>query len=412
MDPKKVYVVGVGFEGKGSLSKEALGLIEKAEVLYGGKRLLRWFSEYEGLKIPIGSDIPGVVQEIQGRLGVRRQAVLASGDPLFFGIGETLIQALGKPSVEVLPGLSSLQIAFSRIKEGYSDAVFVSLHARGLRELFAHVPHAKKIGILTDSTNTPGCIASEVLQRIGPLYTAYVLENLGGESERVVFGELEDIASQTFGPLNVMVLLKKEPGPKEAYPILGILDEAFAQRTPDKGLITKSEVRAVSLSKLSLKETSVVYDIGAGSGSIGLEAARIAKKGRVYAIEKNEEAIEHIGQNRLKLAVANLEMIQGEAPEILEAIPEAPDAVFVGGSGGKMEEILEKTARMLRPHGHIVLNIARIETLQETLKTLKRLGFETEVTLIQVARSKELMGLTRFLGLNPVFIVSGWRRPR
>jgi precorrin-6Y C5,15-methyltransferase (decarboxylating) len=312
--------------------------------------------------------------------------------------------------VEVLPGLSSLQLAFSRIKEGYSNAVFVSLHARGLKELFAHVPHAQKIGILTDPTNAPKRIASELLERVGPVYKAYVLENLGYDNERVSFGELEDIALKDFEPLNVMVLLKKEPGPKEAYPILGVLDEEFVHRTPDKGLITKSEVRAISLSKLGLTETSVVYDIGAGSGSVGLEAARMAKKGMVYAIEKNLQDLEHIKQNRLRLGVANLEIIEGEAPEALRPIPEPPDAVFVGGSGGKMEGILKELPRMLRPQGRIVINIARIETLFQAHESLKRLGFEAEVTLIQAARSKGLMGLTRLLGLNPVFIVTGRRK--
>jgi len=409
MDRTKVYVLGVGFEGRQGLPQGAAGLIERAEVLYGGKRLLSLFQDHPADKVAIGGDIQAAIQAVHASVGKKRQVVLASGDPFFFGIAESLVKELGKQAVEVLPNLSSLQLAFARIKESHSDATFVSLHAKGLRELFAAIPHAKKIGILTDPTNTPQRIASELLERIGPRYVAYVFENLGGANERVTFGELHDIASQTFSPLNVVVLLKKEPGPQEVFPITGIPDKAFFQRTPDKGLITKAEVRAVSLAKLCLRETSVVFDIGAGSGSVGLEAARIARKGMVYAIEKHPEDVEHIKKNRLKLAVANLEIVQGVAPEALEDIPEAPDAVFVGGSGGRMKGILEHVAQVLQPFGRVVVNIATLETLAQTLRALKGIGFQAEVTLIQASKSKELLGLTRLVGLNPVFLVVGWR---
>lgn len=409
MNLATTYVLGVGLEGKESLSKEALRLIEGAEILYGSKRLLGLFPDHPAKKVVIGGDIPAVVQESRKNLGVARQAVLASGDPLFFGVAESLIRELGKPAVKVIPNLSSLQIAFSKINEGSSEAVFVGLHAKGLKNLFAVVPHAKKVGILTDPTNTPQRIASELMERIGPRYTAFVLENLGATNERVRFGELHEIASQTFDPLNVVVLIRKESKLEEAFPITGIPDEAFFQRTPDKGLITKSEVRAVSLAKMALKETSVVFDVGAGSGSVGIEAARIAKSGMTYAIEKNHEALEHLKANRLKLGVANLEIVPGEAPKVLCGIPEAPDTVFVGGSRGNMLGILEHAAKVLRPYGRIVLNLVTTQALLEAQSTLKSLGFEAEVTLVQVSKSKDLLGQTRLAALNPVFIVSGWR---
>ena len=189
---------------------------------------------------------------------------------------------------------------------------------------------------------------------------------------------------------------------------LGIPDDEFFQRKPLAGLITKCEVRVVALSKLCIRPDSVVWDIGAGSGSVGIEAAMLAPRGRVFAIEKNTEDSEIIQQNIFKFSMLNVLAIQGNAPDGTEAWPD-PDAIFVGGSGGRMAAIVATAAQRLRPHGRIVIDAATIENLYESVRLLKEHGFAVNITLVQVSRSKPILDLTRFVALNPVYVITGSR---
>ncbi len=189
---------------------------------------------------------------------------------------------------------------------------------------------------------------------------------------------------------------------------IGIPDKEFHQRKPLQGLITKAEVRVISLSKMCIRSDSVVWDIGAGSGSISIEAALIARSGSVYAIEKNPEDCENVRKNIEKFATTNVELLHCLAPDGLHDLPD-PDTVFVGGSGGNMAEIIGISAQRLREGGRIVVDAATVENLAEALSCLKNNGLFTEVTMVSIGRSKEIIGLTRFEALNPVFVLSSWK---
>ena len=190
---------------------------------------------------------------------------------------------------------------------------------------------------------------------------------------------------------------------------LGLPDDAFAQKRPLRGLITKAEVRAVSLYKLGLRRDSIVWDIGAGSGSVALEAAVIASEGAVYAVERDAECLDMLRSNIEQLGPDNVVVVSGEAPDALDALP-APDSVFVGGSGGKLSDILECAASRLKAHGHIVVNLASIERVVQTQACLKSLGFDVELTMISASRGKALPdGTMRLEAQNPVFIITGNR---
>ncbi|MBI4715835.1 MAG: precorrin-6Y C5,15-methyltransferase (decarboxylating) subunit CbiT [Nitrospirae bacterium] len=189
----------------------------------------------------------------------------------------------------------------------------------------------------------------------------------------------------------------------------GIPDSEFERRKPDRGLITKMEIRVVSLAKLELTPESVVWDIGAGSGSVGIEAARLVPKGRVYAIEKNEEDFVLLQTNRDRCRVDNLTAVCDRAPDGLSAFPD-PDAVFIGGTGSAMKGILNVVISRLRPGGKVVMNLVTLENLAEAVTHFRGAGWEVEYTLMQVSRSKPLLHLTRYDALNPVTIVSA-RRP-
>lgn len=189
---------------------------------------------------------------------------------------------------------------------------------------------------------------------------------------------------------------------------LGIPDQEFFQRTPERGLLTKAEIRVIALSKLRLRRDSIVWDIGGGSGSVSIEAALLAPSGVVWVIEKNAEDCANIRQNIQKFDTANVKLVHGAAPGGLAGWP-APDAVFVGGSGGHMAEIIAFCCQKLRPEGRIVIDVATLENLGEAAHSLKANGFAADIVLVSVARSKDIIGLTRFDALNPVFIVTGWR---
>ena len=200
---------------------------------------------------------------------------------------------------------------------------------------------------------------------------------------------------------------KKEPDWR-APRALGLPDDAFEQRRPLRGQITKREVRAVSLYSLGLRADSVLWDIGAGTGSVAVEAALIAYQGAVYAIERDETSLSLLRQNVLRWGPANVHIVPGEAPEVLDGLA-APDSVFVGGSGGHLADILSAATDRLNPQGRIVVNLAALERAQETYHQLKGLGFTAEMVMVNAARAKEMAdGTTRLESLNPVFVVAAW----
>lgn len=201
-------------------------------------------------------------------------------------------------------------------------------------------------------------------------------------------------------------MVKDLPGLNRA---LGLPDDAFEQRRPNKGQITKREVRAVSLYSLGLRHDSVVWDIGAGTGSVSVEAALIASEGQIYAIERDTDSLPLLEANVVNLGSDNIHIVNGEAPAALKSLPN-PDSVFVGGSGGNLSEILEYANSRLKPNGTIVVNLAVLERTSETYNLLRKLGLTAEITQVASSRGKEMPdGAVRLEALNPVFIVSGRR---
>ena len=190
---------------------------------------------------------------------------------------------------------------------------------------------------------------------------------------------------------------------------LGIPDDEFFQRKPERGLLTKSEIRVVALSKLRLQPDSVFWDIGGGSGSVTIEGALLASKGATYVIEKDAEDCDNIRLNIQKFGTSNVTLVHGNAPEGIDAWAD-PDAIFIGGSGGRLTDILSLSAQRLRPNGRIVVDAATIETMTEANNELKAHNMSTEITMVSISRSKDIVGLTRFEALNPVFIITGWHK--
>lgn len=408
-----IHVVGIGNEGADSLTARARALVETAEVLAGGQRLLDLFPHVAAERVRIGAKVDEVLAALAARRRERGVVVLATGDPNYFGITRALLRHVPAEDLEIVPNVSALQWAFAKAREPWDDAAFLTVHGRAMGGLVEAVRGQRKVCLFTDELNTPAAIARALLEAGLRHYDAILCEDLGGPAERVTRMGLDELAAYEAHPLNTLILLGPEATAAPREPVAwqpGLPEECFDQRKPKLGLITKREVRVLSLSRLALRPDSVVWDIGAGSGSVAIEAARLAPRGRVFAVEKNAEDVKIIRANVARFGVGHVTVVHARAPERLDELPD-PDAVFVGGSGGALREILAIVARRLRPDGRIVVNAITLDTLYETVSAFRTLGLAHEAILVSIARSKPLLDMLSFEALNPVYIVTAWRGP-
>lgn len=212
---------------------------------------------------------------------------------------------------------------------------------------------------------------------------------------------LQEAASRRFPEPNVVVIERTCVGTA----LFGVDDLDYVQRTPEKGLITKLEARAVALAKLALRADSRVWDIGAGSGSVGLEASRIARHGHVWAIEKNPADAANARTNARRLRASNYSLFEGKAPAGLDAWPD-PDAVFIGGSGGELAELIRLILARLKPGGRLVMNFVTLENLATATSALTAANAEWDVVQLQASRSQPILDMHRMAAQNPVWIVT------
>jgi precorrin-6Y C5,15-methyltransferase (decarboxylating) len=407
-DPN-IYIVGIGSDGLAGLTAHARALITTADLVLGSDATLNLVPELTAPRERIGTDLQETVRLLETNLGRARLVILAGGDPLFYGVAQYLCDRLGKDHFEVLPHVSSMQLAFARIKESWEEAYLTNLATHPLATILDRIRVADTVGLFTSETENPAAVARELLRHGLDYFRVFVCENLGGPNERVTQGELADIQHLEFAPLNVMIL-KRKPGRPDQQRSPGRLrrfgnpDDVFAQSRPKSGLITQAEVRAISLAQLDLQPGSVVWDIGAGSGSVAIEAAQLAHPGMVYAIEQDAADYHLILTNAQTFGVPNVTGIHGAAPAIFTGLP-APDAIFVGGTGHEVARLLEAAYAALRPGGRLVVNVATLETLGATYGVLKKLARPVEVLLVNVARGVEQLETLRFEAVNPTFLL-------
>jgi precorrin-6Y C5,15-methyltransferase (decarboxylating) len=302
-----------------------------------------------------------------------------------------------------------MQLAFARVKESWEEAYLTNLATHPLDSVLDRIRTAELVGLFTSEQETPATIARTLLVRGLDYFRAYVCENLGAPDERVTQGELADIQDMEFAPLNVMILKRKPGRPDLAarvsrFRLFGNPDDVFAQSQPKSGLITQAEVRAIALAQMNLHPASVVWDVGAGSGSVAIEAAQVAHLGMVYAIEQDVADYHLIVANATTIGVFNLKAIHGAAPAVFAGLP-APDAIFVGGTGHEVARLLEAAFAALRPGGRMVVNVATLESLGATYATLKSLAHPVQVSLVNIARGVEQLETLRFEAVNPTFLL-------
>ncbi|MGD0218189.1 MAG: precorrin-6y C5,15-methyltransferase (decarboxylating) subunit CbiE [Desulfobaccales bacterium] len=410
-----VQVVGLGMSPD-DLTPRALKVIREAQVLVGGRRLLSYFPDHPAQKIPLGKDVEGALGQLPALAADLRVVVLASGDPNFYGVGPLVLKLLGPEQVVVHPNITAVQAACARLKMAWQDASVVSLHGRSFQPLAASLSRGPdRVLVYTDPEHTPGAIARWLLARGQEEARLCVLEDLGQATERLTWLSPREALEQEFSPLNLVVILpgaRQHPQaatPSEAGGLghlhLGLPEEALARQG---GLITKAEVRAVVLAKLALTPGLTLWDLGAGCGSVSLEASLLLPGGRIIAVEQDQDRAAQIRANRAKFGVTNLEVVLGRAPACLADLP-VPQRVFIGGGGRDLGEILPAVLGRLEPgDGRVVLTATLLNTLERARGVLAAAGWQMEVTLLQVSRSRPLADGAYMQAQNPVWIVSGW----
>jgi precorrin-6Y C5,15-methyltransferase (decarboxylating) len=432
--PLRLLVVGLTANGADSLPSVLRVRIAAADLLVGGQRHLSYFPDFAGEKLVIAAEVEPVVQRLQQALAAgERGVVLASGDPLWYGIGATLRRYFPAEVLEIIPAPTAFQLAFAALAEPWSDAALLSAHARPLAAVVVGVLAAPKAAILTDMQHTPAVVAQALLAAgLPPAARCAICENLGSPEQRVVQTELGRVGEETYAPLNVLVVWRNvgEQGtasaerqvggvgehilspsnlptfePKASYGrpsiLPGLPDDAFSTSA---GQITKREVRLLALAELALGPGEVLWDIGAGSGAVSIEAARSQPSAAIYAVEKRAEMGWHFQENLRRFPAANVCWIEGVAPTATHDWPD-PHAVFIGGSDKKLAEIIETVQERLHPHGRLVINLATLENLHLAHALLP----QARVTQLQVSRGVPILDMLRFEALNPIFMVT-WRK--
>jgi precorrin-6B C5,15-methyltransferase / cobalt-precorrin-6B C5,C15-methyltransferase len=410
-----IHTIGVGLEGASGLSDRIQALIRDSSLLVGSVRHLSYFPDYRGKRLVL-EDLQTAIAHIeQGSFG-DRTVILVSGDPLFFGLGRLLLAQMPAEQLTFHPHISSIQLAFNRIKIPWQDARLISAHGRSLDEaVHALQQGAEKIAILTDRDNHPAAIAQLLIALDVPSnYEFWVCENLGGDDERVAPYDLEQLLSDppTFAPLNLVVLLRRQQPTDfnwDTLPRLGLPDRSFLSFADRPGLMTKREIRILVLGELALTPKAIVWDIGAGTGSVSIEIARLFPETQLYAIEQTAMGATLIEQNCRRFRVQNIQIICSKAPDGLVQLPH-PDRVFIGGSGGNLVEILTVCGDRLAPDGAIVLALATLEHLSPVLDWVKAGDWHYRLLQVQIARSVPISSLTRLSPLNPVILVTISRR--
>lgn len=417
---KKIYLVGIGMGNIETLTEQGKKAIEASGLLIGAERMVNAFPDYEG-EVCYAIAPSKIMEAILEHPSCETVAVIFSGDVGFFSGAKKLNQAVeeqkggnlppdgqrsgGSPwdeyETEYIPGISSLQYFSAKLKLPWEDTKVVSLHGRE-DNILGTVRNNAKTFFLTGCDYTVRKICRILSENGLGEAVVHAGERLSYHNERIVTDTAERLAKEEFDPLAVM-LVENHKTIRRSVVTHGIRDELFQRGNVP---MTKSEIRSVSLSKLQLRPGDVIYDIGAGTGSVSVEMALQACEGRVYAVECDEEALGLIRRNAEQFGVWNLNVVEGKAPEALADLP-APDRAFIGGSGGSLAEIMRLLAKK-NPKIRVVVNAITLETMTEAVGLFKRLGFE-DVDIVQIfaAHGKTAGNCHMMQGQNPVFIISG-----
>lgn len=395
--PQKISLVGIGMGAEKTLTLEGKKALNEAELLIGAKRMTEAVQK-PGQMVLHEYRSEKIVEYIREHPKYRTVAIALSGDVGFYSGAKKLIDQLDG-NVEVICGISSVVYFMSKIGLSWDDAKIVSAHGRNCN-LISLIRHNPKVFSILGTEDGVAVLASRLVYYGMGDVTLYVGENLSYENEKIFHDKAANLTEYRGDALSVVTACNEKATPMSA--VHGISDGEFLR---GKAPMTKEEVRTVSLSKLRLSEDSVCYDVGAGTGSVSVEMALRAWMGQVYAIEKKEDALALLKENKKKFAVDNLAIIPGVAPEAMTELP-APTHAFIGGSSGNMQDIINLLLEK-NPKVRIVINCITLETVTEAMNAIRDFGLEdVDIVQLAAARSKSIGRYHMMMGENPIYIIS------
>ncbi len=392
---KSLSIISMGM-GEDTMTAAAIRAVEDAQVLLGAPRMLAQFKRLNKPSFPVYA--PALVTQILDNESYQRFALLVSGDAGLYSAADAIIRALPDDvaSIEVFPGVSSLQYLFARMQRPWEDIGLVSCHGRD-GNLVDAVRRNETTFALTGG-NVAGLARQLIDGGYGDL-TATLGENLGLTNERILTVPVSALPNLEIGALAVLAIDNPDFNARVRF---GIADSEFVRGDVP---MTKAEVRAVALSKLALSPDTVCYDVGAGTGSVTVETALASYRGHVYAIDRSEEAIRLVQQNCSAFHIGNVTPVLGSAPDVLADLPK-PDAVFIGGSGGNLGAIFDCVLNT-NPRARMVVNAIALQSVNSALAAFTAHGIEPEMVQLSVSRGKAAGGMHLLTAMNPVFIISG-----
>ncbi|MBE6853134.1 MAG: precorrin-6y C5,15-methyltransferase (decarboxylating) subunit CbiE [Ruminococcus sp.] len=393
----KAYIIGTGMDGVKTLTAEAKKAVREADVLIGAGRMLDMFSTLG--KKTFESYKSDEISQYLRENSFDKAALLMSGDCGFYSGAEKLITALADCDTEIISGISSPVYFCSKIKKPWQDMRFISLHGTD-GNIVRNVCRHRYCFFLLGGENTPDKVCKRLCGYGMEKTKVYIGENLGYDNESIKNGIASDFTELRTGSLCVMVT--ENPEYERAVPS-GIDDARFIRGNVP---MTKSEVRAAVVSKLSVGRNDICWDIGCGTGSVSVEMSLQCYDGKVYSIDKNPEAAELTLENSRRFGCDNIKVINGTAPDSLSELP-APDNVFIGGSCGKINDILRVVYKK-NSAAAVLITAVSLETLSEAVKAFEKYGVDSpEVLQLAVTRAKRIGKHTMLSAENPVFIIRG-----
>ena len=409
-----IEVIGTDAGAPASMPHAQQQLLRGAALVAAPQRLhaaLQAWDGWSGAPL-LASDQP--MQLLEALQAHQDAVVLASGDPLWFGIGRILIQGLGAERLRFHPAPCSLQLAFARLARPWQNASWISLHGREPEALASRLQQRPQaLAVLTDPSRGGVSQVREILRASGleQAYGLWLCERLGHPEERVQRLAPAAALPADLDPLHLVVLLAEppeQPDP-EQLPLIGIADGLYLQHPDRPGLMTKREVRIQLLADLDLPAAGVLWDLGAGVGSVGLEALRLRPALQLWALEQRGGSAALIASNAERLGVRPAAVVEGRAPEALADLPD-PDRVLIGGGGRERAAVLAAVLERLKPGGVVVIPLATIEALAELRPVLEQAGLQVSITQHQAWRGAPLADGTRLAPLNPVLVLRGQAR--
>ena len=394
---KWLTVIGIGEDGLTGLNAVARSLIDSAEILVGGDRHLAMLPDDQRSRLVWGSPIEETIQQILSYRG-KSVCILASGDPMWFGIGTTLSRRIPKEEILVIPSLSTFSLICARLGWSMTEVETISLCGRHPAILQAYIYPNAKLLILSSGAETPAIVAQALSDRGFGNSKVTVLEHLGGVKERIISTVANQLKTcPEFAELNaIAVQCIPNPDAKVFSRMAGLPDEAYHH----DGQLTKREIRAITLSALAPNAGELLWDVGAGCGSISIEWMRSHPLCQAIAIEKSRTHF--ITDNAIALGTPNLKIIAGMAPAVLQNLP-MPDAIFIGG-GATVPDLFETCWENLRSQGRLIANVVTIEGEQNLFRWQQKYG--GTLTQISINRAE---AIGSFLGWKPMRPVIQWK---